>query len=333
MKLLITGANGQLGYDLVEELLRRGQEVVASDRSSEHPFGVVKGAFTYVPLDITDHVAVEELFRHYADSSQTNDPGKAAGKPFDAVLHCAAWTAVDAAEAPENQETVEAVNGTGTRYIAEACRRYGCKLLYLSTDYIFDGTGDAPWLPEEADYRPLNTYGRTKLAGEHAITRLLEQYFIVRIAWVFGPHGNNFVKTMLRLGENHETLTVVDDQIGTPTYTPDLARLLADMVETERYGIYHATNEGGYISWYEFAAEIFRQAAALGHSEYDTGHLTLIPVSTAEYNASLAAGTPHAIRPFNSRLDKSKLAESGFAPLPDWKDALRRYLEGYWRTI
>ena len=321
MRLLITGANGQLGYDLVEELLRRKQEVIASDLSADHPFHAVPETFTYIPLDITDKVAVEALFERYAS------------QPFDVVLHCAAWTAVDLAEAPENLEKVQAVNGAGTRYIAEACQKYDCKLLYLSTDYIFDGKGELPWLPEEADYRPLNVYGRTKLEGEHAVTNLLEHYFIIRIAWVFGPHGNNFVKTMLRLGENHERLTVVNDQIGTPTYTPDLARLLADMIETDRYGIYHAINEGGYLSLYDFAVEIFRQAAALGHSEYDADHLTVLPVSTADYNASLAAGKPYAIRPFNSRLEKSKLTESGFAPLPDWKDALRRYLQEYWRAI
>lgn len=212
------------------------------------------------------------------------------------------------------------VNAEGTETIASACKKLDIPMMYLSTDYVFDGQGDTPWKPDQKNYAPLNVYGETKLAGEQAISQILDKFFIVRIAWVFGVHGNNFIKTMLRLGANHDVLTVVDDQIGTPTYTYDLARLLVDMIETKQYGYYHATNEGGYISWYEFACEIFRQAAALGHNCYDTDNLTVKPVSTAEYGLSKAR------RPFNSRLDKQKLKEKGFTPLPVWQDALARYL-------
>ena len=230
----------------------------------------------------------------------------------DAVIHCAAWTAVDAAEEPENQPKVRAINAGGTAHIAQACRALGCKMMYISTDYVFDGQGTTPWDPDCTDYRPLNVYGQTKLEGELAAAAL-ERYFIVRIAWVFGVNGKNFIKTMLKLGQTHDTLRVVCDQIGTPTYTLDLARLLVDMIETERYGRYHATNEGGYISWYDFACEIFRQAG--------NTRVQVIPVTTAEYGVSKAA------RPFNSRLDKRKLTDNGFVPLPDWRDALRRYLQ------
>lgn len=247
-------------------------------------------------MDITDGAAVREALR--------------AQRP-DAVIHCAAWTAVDAAEDADKQERVQAVNAEGTRHIAQACRELGCKLMYISTDYVFDGQGETPWQPDCTDYAPLNVYGRTKLEGEQAVCELLERYFIVRIAWVFGLNGQNFVRTMLRLGQTHDTLRVVRDQIGTPTYTPDLARLLVDMIQTERYGRYHATNEGGYISWYDFAREIFRQAGM---------NVNVLPVTTAEYGVSKAR------RPFNSRLDKRKLVENGFAPLPDWRDALSRYL-------
>lgn len=284
MKIFVTGANGQLGHDVVEELQKRGHTAIGSDLTGD------------CPLDITDRAAVLRLLDDI--------------KP-DAVIHCAAWTAVDAAEDAENRDKVQAINGAGTRNIAEACRTLGCKMLYISTDYVFDGTGDAPWQPDCKAYAPLSVYGKTKLEGELAVSGLLEKYFIVRIAWVFGLHGNNFVRTMLRLGETHDTLRVVNDQIGTPTYTPDLSRLLADMIESDKYGYYHATNEGGYISWYDFACEIFRQAGKA---------VKVIPVSTAEYGLSKAA------RPMNSRLDKGKLAENGFTPLPDWRDALRRYL-------
>ena len=239
----------------------------------------------------------------------------------DVVIHCAAWTAVDLAEDEDKQETVQMVNAIGTRNIAEVCRELGCKMVYLSTDYVFDGTGTEPWKPDCRNYSPLNVYGKTKLEGELAVSELLDRYFIVRIAWVFGKNGKNFIRTMLNLGKTHDRLTVVKDQIGTPTYTYDLARLLVDMIETEKYGYYHATNEGGYISWYDFAVEIFRQTAELGHPEYDKDHMTVVPVTTEEYGLSKAA------RPFNSRLDKSKLTEHGFTPLPTWQDALARYLK------
>lgn len=282
MKVLVTGANGQLGSDTVAELNKRGHTAVGVD---------------IVEMDITDRASVERVM-------QSERP--------DAVIHCAAWTAVDAAEDEENREKVRAVNADGTRYIAEQCKALGCKMLYLSTDYVFDGTGDVPWQADCKDYKPLNVYGVTKLAGEKAVGDLLEKYFIVRIAWVFGLNGGNFIKTMLRLGKTHESLRVVDDQIGTPTYTFDLARLLVDMIETDKYGYYHATNEGGYISWADFAEEIFRQA----------GYATqVIPVSTEEY------GLSKAVRPKNSRLDKSKLLENGFTPLPDWRDAVKRYVK------
>ena len=290
MKVFVTGANGQLGHDVTEALRRRGHTVVGSDLSGD------------CPLDITDGAAVQRVLAQISP---------------DAVIHCAAWTAVDAAEDQANWDKVQAINGGGTRNIAQVCKTLGCKMLYISTDYVFDGQGDAPWQPDCGDYAPLNLYGQSKLAGEEAVRELLDRYFIVRIAWVFGLNGNNFVKTMLRLGETHDTLRVVNDQVGTPTYTPDLSRLLADMIETERYGHYHATNEGGYISWYDFACEIFRQAGKT---------MTVIPVATAEYGLSRAA------RPLNSRLDKSKLTANGFAPLPDWRDSLFRYLEQIGKT-
>ena len=289
MKVFVTGVSGQLGHDVMQELASRDIEAVGSD------IAPAQGG-TYVSLDITDGAAVREALR--------------AQRP-DAVIHCAAWTAVDAAEDEDKRELVQAVNAEGTRHIAQACRELGCKLMYISTDYVFDGQGETPWQPDCTDYAPLNVYGRTKLEGEQAVCELLERYFIVRIAWVFGLNGQNFVHTMLRLGQTHDTLRVVRDQIGTPTYTPDLARLLVDMIQTERYGRYHATNEGGYISWYDFAREIFRQAGM---------NVNVLPVTTAEYGVSKAR------RPFNSRLDRHKLVENGFAPLPDWRDALSRYL-------
>ena len=219
---------------------------------------------------------------------------------------------MDAAEDPENLEQVRAINVAGTEFIAEACKELGAKMLYLSTDYVFNGQGEEPWQPDCRDYAPLSVYGQSKLEGELAVANTLEKYYIVRIAWVFGVNGKNFIKTMLNVGRTHDTVRVVSDQIGTPTYTLDLAVLLADMAETDRYGYYHATNEGGFISWYDFTCEIYRQAGL---------QTAVIPVTTAEYGLSKAA------RPFNSRLDKSKLAENGFQPLPDWKDALARYLK------
>ena len=260
----------------------------------------------YISMDITDAASVEE---------------KIAEVHPDVVVHCAAWTAVDMAEDDDKVEKVRAINAGGTANIANVCKKLDCKMVYISTDYVFDGQGLEPWQPDCKDYKPLNVYGQTKLEGELAVSETLEKYFIVRIAWVFGKNGKNFIKTMLNVGKTHDKLTVVNDQIGTPTYTFDLARLLVDMIETEKYGYYHATNEGGYISWYDFTKEIFRQAVEMGHEEYAEDRLTVSPVTTEEYGISKAA------RPFNSRLDKSKLIENGFEPLPTWQDALGRYLK------
>lgn len=309
MKVFVTGVAGQLGHDVMNELAGRGYEGVGSDIKEEYS-GIKDGtpveSMPYVPMDITDQASVEKVLTEV--------------KP-DVVVHCAAWTAVDLAEDEDKKEKVHAINVDGTKYIAQVCKKLDCKMIYLSTDYVFDGQGDTPWDPDCKDYKPLNVYGETKLAGELAVSETLEKYFIVRIAWVFGKNGKNFIKTMLNVGKTHDTLTVVDDQIGTPTYTFDLARLLVDMLETDKYGYYHATNEGGYISWYDFTKEIFRQAVEMGHTEYSEDRLTVKPVTTAEYGVSKAA------RPFNSRLDKSKLAANGFTPLPTWQDALARYLK------
>lgn len=300
MKIFVTGVGGQLGHDVMNELLKRGYEGVGSDIQPEYS-GVDDGSpvtkAKYVQLDITDKAAVEKIITEI--------------KP-DAVIHCAAWTAVDAAEDEENINKVRAINADGTRNIAEVCKSLDCKMTYTSTDYVFDGQGDIPWEPDCKDYAPLNVYGQTKLEGELAVSELLDKYFIVRIAWVFGLNGKNFIKTMLSVGKTHDEVRVVCDQIGTPTYTLDLARLLVDMNETEKYGYYHATNEGGYISWYDFTCEIYRQA---GYSTKVT------PVTTEEYGLSKAA------RPYNSRLDKKKLVEAGFMPLPTWQDALSRYIK------
>lgn len=308
MRVLVTGVAGQLGHDVMNELAKRGHGGIGSDLLDIYSGVMDSTAVTtapYVGLDITSSADVQRVMEEV--------------KP-DAVIHCAAWTAVDAAEDEDKRDKVFAVNVTGTRNLAEACASAGCKMMYISTDYVFDGQGEQPWQPDCKDYAPLNVYGQTKLEGELAVSGILEKFFIVRIAWVFGKNGNNFIKTMLKVGKNHEKLTVVSDQIGTPTYTLDLARLLVDMIETEKYGYYHATNEGGYISWYEFACEIFRQAAAMGYEEYDEKHLTVAPVTTEEY------GVSKAVRPFNSRLDKSKLKANGFEVLPVWQDALVRYL-------
>lgn len=308
MKIFVTGVNGQLGHDVMNELSKRGYEGIGSDITEEYA-GAQDGtdvvSMPYRMLDITDKQAVESVMEKE--------------RP-DAVIHCAAWTAVDLAEDEDKIGTVRAVNADGTRHIAEACKKIDAKILYLSTDYVFNGEGTEPWEPDCKDYQPLNVYGQTKLEGEMAVSETLDRYFIVRIAWVFGVNGKNFIKTMLNAGKTHDKLTVVNDQIGTPTYTFDLARLLVDMIETEKYGYYHATNEGGYISWYEFAVEFFRQAVEMGHEEYRPDRLTVSPVTTKEYGISKAK------RPFNSRLDKSKLTENGFTPLPDWKDAVARYL-------
>ena len=287
MKVFVTGVGGQLGYDVLNELKKRGHECVGSDITES----------AEIKLDITDKAAVE------AALSQIHP---------DAVIHCAAWTAVDAAEDEENKAKVYAVNVTGTQNIAEACKKLDCKMIYISTDYVFNGQGTEPWRADCREYAPLNYYGQTKLEGELAVAKAIEKYFIVRIAWVFGLNGKNFIKTMINVGKTHDAVRVVNDQIGTPTYTYDLARLLVDMVETEKYGYYHATNEGGYISWYDFCCEFYRQYGLT---------TKVIPVTTAEYGMSKAA------RPFNSRLDKSKLIEAGFKPLPAWKDAVKRYLQ------
>lgn len=298
MKTLVTGVNGQLGHDVMLELQKRGYEAVGCGSSPEYRgMADAVAKLPYVSLDITDDAAVDRVLQEI--------------KP-DCVCHCAAWTAVDAAEEAENKDKVFAVNVDGTRNLARACQALDAKFMYISTDYVFNGQGTEPWKADSQEFAPLNVYGKSKLYGELAVKELLTKYFIVRIAWVFGLNGNNFVKTMLKVGKTHDTLRVVNDQIGTPTYTADLARLLVDMLETEKYGTYHATNEGGYISWYDFAREIFRQVG------YST---KVIPVTTEEYGLSKAR------RPFNSRLDKSKLKEQGFQPLPDWRDAVGRYLE------
>ncbi len=285
MKILVTGANGQLGHDVVDELRKRGHEAVTTD---------IAGEMDYL-LDITGRSVVDSVV---------------AIKP-DAIIHCAAWTAVDAAEDEENREKVRAINVTGTKNLVDAVLKLDCRFLYLSTDYVFDGQGERPWQPDDKSYAPLCYYGQTKLEGEFEVSRL-DKYFIVRIAWVFGLNGKNFINTMLKVAKNHDEVRVVNDQIGTPTYTYDLARLLVDMIETDRYGYYHATNEGGYISWYDFCKEIYRQAGV---------NTKVIPVTTEEYGLSKAR------RPFNSRLDKQKLSDNGFTRLPDWKDALSRYLK------
>ena len=307
-KVFVTGVAGQLGHDVMNELARRGYEGIGTDIAPEYS-GIQDGTAVttapYVPLDITNEAAVQKVITEISP---------------DVVVHCAAWTAVDLAEDDDKVEKVRAINARGTEYIAKVCKELNCKMVYISTDYVFDGQGCEPWQPDCKDYKPLNVYGQTKLEGELAVSENLDKYFIVRIAWVFGKNGKNFIKTMLNVGKTHDRLTVVNDQIGTPTYTFDLARLLVDMIETEKYGYYHATNEGGYISWYDFTKEIFRQAVELGHTEYSEERLTVAPVTTAEYGVSKAA------RPFNSRLDKSKLTENGFTPLPTWQDALSRYL-------
>lgn len=300
MKFFVTGVAGQLGHDVMNELAKRGYEGVGSDIAPQYS-GVADGssvtAMPYAQMDITDAKAVRETILSV--------------KP-DVVVHCAAWTAVDLAEDEDKKEKVYAINVKGTQNIADVCKELDCKVIYISTDYVFNGQGTEPWQPDCKDYQPLNVYGKTKLEGELAISNTVSKYFIVRIAWVFGLNGKNFIKTMLSVGKTHDEVRVVNDQIGTPTYTYDLSRLLVDMAETDKYGYYHATNEGGYISWYDFTCEIYKQAGL---------STKVTPVTTAEYGVSKAA------RPFNSRLDKRKLTENGFRPLPTWQDALSRYLK------
>lgn len=299
MKIFVTGVAGQLGHDVVNELAARGHEAIGTDLAAEYS-GIQDGSAVtkakYVSLDITDRVAVEKTITEL--------------RP-DAIVHCAAWTAVDAAEDADKQPKVKIINVDGTQNIADAAKKIDAKMVYISTDYVFNGQGTTPWDPDCKEYAPLNVYGKTKLGGELAVANTLKKYFIVRIAWVFGLNGRNFIRTMLNAAKTHDEVRVVDDQIGTPTYTLDLARLLVDMIETDKYGYYHVTNEGGYISWYDFTKEIYKQAGL-------TTKVT--PVTTAEYGLSKAA------RPFNSRLDKSKLVRNGFKPLPAWQDAVSRYL-------
>lgn len=298
MRVFVTGVAGQLGHDVMNECAKRGLEGIGTDLKETYS-GIQDGSYVttapYVSLDITNAEAVEKTITELHP---------------DVIVHCAAWTAVDAAE--EKKDIVMKINVDGTQNIANAAKAIDAKMVYISTDYVFNGQGTTPWDPDCKDYAPLSVYGESKLGGELAVSKTLDKYFIVRIAWVFGLNGNNFIKTMLKVGKTHDTVKVVNDQIGTPTYTLDLARLLVDMIETEEYGYYHATNEGGYISWYDFTKEIYKQAG------YTTN---VLPVTTAEYGISKAA------RPFNSRLDKSKLVKHGFTPLPDWKDALARYLK------
>ena len=300
MRVFVTGVNGQLGHDVMNELYKRGYEATGSDIADTYvginDFSHVT-TMPYIKLDITDTEEVNRVISRL--------------KP-DVVIHCAAWTAVDMAEDDDKVELVRNVNAHGTENIAKACRNIDAKMIYISTDYVFDGQGTKPWSPDCKDYKPLNVYGQTKLEGELAVSSILDKYFIVRIAWVFGLNGKNFIKTMINVGKSHDEVRVVNDQIGTPTYTLDLSRLLVDMTETEKYGYYHVTNEGGYISWYGFTKEIYKQYGL---------NTKVIPVTTEEYGLSKAK------RPFNSRLDKSKLIENGFKPLPTWQDALKRYLE------
>ena len=304
MRVFVTGVNGQLGHDVMNELYKRGYEATGSDIADTYvginDFSPVT-TMPYVKLDITD---TEEVNRVISGLEPGLEP--------DVVIHCAAWTAVDMAEDDDKVELVRNVNAHGTENIAKACRNIDAKMIYISTDYVFDGQGTKPWSPDCKDYKPLNVYGQTKLEGELAVSSILDKYFIVRIAWVFGLNGKNFIKTMINVGKSHDEVRVVNDQIGTPTYTLDLSRLLVDMTETEKYGYYHVTNEGGYISWYDFTKEIYKQYGL---------NTKVIPVTTEEYGLSKAK------RPFNSRLDKSKLIENGFKPLPTWQDALKRYLE------
>lgn len=278
MKVLVTGYKGQLGFDVVNELKKRGHEAIGVDIQE---------------MDITDKASVESVITETAP---------------DAVIHCAAYTAVDAAE--EQEELCRKVNALGTEYIAKVCGRMDIKMMYISTDYVFNGQGERPWEPDDPR-EPMNVYGQTKYEGELAVEKYVKKFFLVRIAWVFGVNGKNFIKTMLRLGEEKGAVGVVADQVGSPTYTYDLARLLVDMIETEQYGRYHATNEG-LCSWYEFAVEIFRQAGM--------NQVQVTPLTSDQFPAK-------AKRPMNSRMSKEKLDEKGFQRMPSWQDALSRYLK------
>ncbi len=294
MRILVTGANGQLGHDVVKEALKRGFEVVGTGSRDKENRPIDSN---YIQLDIKDRDAVFSVIEKV--------------RP-DIVIHCAAWTNVDMAEKKENRDKVYAVNHLGTKHIAEACRKIDAKILYISTDYVFSGHGDKPY-PSDCDvFLPLNVYGDSKLQGENEIREMLKKYFIIRTSWVYGINGNNFIKTMLNLSKNHNEIQVVNDQIGRPTYTKDLAELIVEMINTDKYGTYNATNEGDYISWYDFAVEIFKTADI---------EIKVNPVSTEKYGSSTAR------RPLNSRLDTSKLKDNGFTPLPDWKDGLKRYME------
>ena len=297
MIVLVSGFAGQLGYDVVNELLKRGMIAIGSDIRSEEEIANKPVSSKYIQLDITDKEAVDRVVGEL--------------KP-DVLIHCAAWTNVDGAESPDNKPLVKKINVDGTDNLVKAAKEVGAKFLYISTDYVFDGEGEEPWKPDDKNYNPQNFYGKTKLDGELSVSSQLNEYFIVRIAWVFGLNGKNFIKTMYNVGKNHKEVRVVNDQIGTPTYTHDLARLLVDMIQTNKFGYYHATNEGGYISWYDLTCEIFKQANM---------DVKVIPVTTEEYGLTIAK------RPHNSRLDKSKLIENGFEPLPNWKDAVKKYLD------
>ena len=309
MKVLVTGVAGQLGYDVLNELKKNNIEAIGTDILSFEEYqnrSMLVEGIEYIPTDITKEEEVKKLLLE--------------NKP-DGIIHCAAWTQVDLAEDEDKQEKVYNINVLGTKYISKYAKQIDSKLIYISTDYIFNGQGEKPWHPDCKEFAPLNFYGKSKLEGEKEVCKYLNKFFIVRIAWVFGINGNNFIKTMLKLGKNHEQLKIVNDQIGTPTYTFDLAKLLVEMIESDKYGFYHATNEGGYISWYDFAKKIFDIVSQMGYEEYDEKHLDIQGLTTKEY------GISKAVRPFNSRLDKNKLMEKGFKPLPEWQDALKRYLK------
>ncbi len=299
MTVLVTGVAGQLGYDVVNELTERNHVAIGSDIRKEEEIAFKSNWNQYIQLDITNKEQVKKIIDEL--------------KP-DAIIHCAAWTNVDGAEDENVKPIVRRINVDGTDNLVKASLSYNSKFVYISTDYVFDGQGTKPWQPDDKNFAPQNYYGQTKLEGEMVVSSQLEKFFIVRIAWVFGLNGKNFIKTMFNAGKVHNEVRVVNDQIGTPTYTYDLAKLLVDMIESNKYGYYHATNEGGFISWYDLTCEIYKQ----------TGLSTkVIPVSTSDYGKSIAK------RPFNSRMDKTKLVREGFKPLPDWKDALSRYLKTF----